>query len=52
MVMQNPKHKLTYANYAKTREAERWEFINGKLMQTSLLCQERTGNADYTDNQR
>lgn len=32
MVTQKPKPKLTYADYAKTPEDERWELISGELI--------------------
>ena len=32
MVTQKPKTKLTYADYAKTPEGERWELIDGELI--------------------
>jgi Uma2 family endonuclease len=32
MVTQKPKAKLTYEDYAKTPEGERWELINGELI--------------------
>lgn len=32
MVTQKPKAKLTYADYAKTPEGERWELIDGELI--------------------
>ena len=32
MVTQKPKAKLTYADYAKTPEDERWELIDGELI--------------------
>ena len=32
MVTQKPKSKLTYADYAKTPEDERWELIAGELI--------------------
>ena len=31
MVTQKPKRKLTYEDYAKTPEGERWELIDGEL---------------------
>ena len=32
MVTQEPKRKLTYEDYAKTPEDERWELIDGELL--------------------
>ena len=32
MVTQKPERKLTYEDYAKTPEGERWELINGQLI--------------------
>ena len=32
MVTQKPKPKLTYEDYAKTPEGERWELIDGELV--------------------
>ena len=32
MVTQKPKRKLTYEDYAKTPEGERWELIDGELI--------------------
>ena len=32
MVTQKPKSKLTYEDYAKTPEGERWELIDGELI--------------------
>lgn len=32
MVTQNPKHKLTYEDYAETPEGEKWELIDGELV--------------------
>ena len=32
MVTQKPKRKLTYEDYAKTPEGERWELIDGELV--------------------
>ena len=32
MVTQKPKRKLTYEDYAKTPDDERWELIDGELM--------------------
>ena len=32
MVSPQPKIKLTYEDYAKTPEGERWELINGELI--------------------
>lgn len=32
MVTQKPKAKLTYEDYAKTPEGERWELIDGELI--------------------
>ena len=32
MVTREPKGKLTYADYAKTPEGERWELIDGELI--------------------
>ncbi len=37
MVTQKPKPKLTYADYAKTPEGERWELINGELINKEEL---------------
>ena len=33
MVTQKPKRKLTYEDYAKTPEGERWELIDGELIE-------------------
>ena len=32
MVTREPKAKLTYQDYAKTPEGERWELIDGELI--------------------
>ncbi len=36
MVTQKPKRKLTYEDYAKTPEGERWELIDGELISEAL----------------
>ncbi len=36
MVTKNPKPKLTYDDYAKTPEGERWELIDGELINKEL----------------
>ena len=37
MVTKKPKPKLTYADYAKTPEGERWELIDGELINKELV---------------
>lgn len=36
MVTQKPKPKLTYEDYAKTPDDERWELIDGELINREL----------------
>ena len=51
MVAREPTRKLTYEDYARTPEGERWELIDGKLVNREESCMAPSAKRAHQRNQ-